>query len=478
VQLVVTPPPLKAPVAAFFLRFGAKWVVAHMSSQTHDFSMLTFRQNRHWIGILQNSLTLRIIATSLLIFVCYFTIGLQLAVVPGVVHWQLGYNAVLAGLAISVQYVATLASRPLAGRMGDSVGAKQTTRSGLLICATSGLVLLVSACLQGDPLASFCVLLLSRLTLGLGESWVATGATIWGIGRAGAASTAQVISWSGIASYGALAVGAPVGVWLENNFGVAAIGVVSVVAALAGFLWAAAIGAISILPGKSLPFRHVLKKVFPYGLSLALGGIGFGTIASFITLYYGSRHWQNAGLSLSFFGVSFVTARLLFANTIKKWGGYRVAIISLAFECAGLLCLWLAAVPATAQAGAALTGFGFSLVFPALGVEAVRHVPAHNRGSALGVYTAFVDLSLGVSGPMAGVIVSVLGYPSIFLVAAAMAGSSMVLLITLYLRRAEPNKTANVLMPTSPRPARSLFQNSIGHATEKEQNKESNHTGW
>src|SRR5207249_5018306 len=400
--------------------------------------MLTFQQNRNR--------TLRIISTSVLIFVCCFTIGLQLAVVPGFVHWQLGYNAVLAGLAISAQYMATLASRPIAGRMGDSVGAKHTTCSGLLVGATSGLVLVVSAYLQGYPWASFCVLLLSRLTLGIGESWVATGATIWGMGRVGAAHTAQVISWSGIASYGALAIGAPVGVWLKNSFGLGAIGLVSVAAALVGFLWATAVGAIPILPGKGLAFRQVLGKVFPYGLSLALGGIGFGTIASFITLYYASRYWQNAGLSLSLFGVSFVAARLLFANTINKWGGYRVAIVSLAFEGSGLILLWLASVPAMAEAGASLAGFGFSLVFPALGVEAVRNIPTRNRDTALGVYTAFVDLSLGISGPMAGVIVFALGYPPIFLFAAAMAGSSIALLITLYRKRAEPSKIAAAIL--------------------------------
>jgi len=185
--------------------------------------------------------------------------------------------------------------------------------------------------------------------------------------------------------------------------------------------------------------------VFPYGLSLALGGMGFGTIASFMTLYYASRHWQHAALSLSLFGVSFVAARLLFANTIDKWGGYRVAMVSLACECSGLILLWLASIPAAAEAGAALTGFGFSLVFPALGVEAERNIPAHDRGAALGVYTAFVDLSLGISGPMAGIIVSALGYPPIFLFAAAMAGSSMALLIALYLKGAEPHNTANVL---------------------------------
>ena len=394
---------------------------------------------------LPNAPTLRIIATSVFIFVCYCTIGLQLAVVPGFVHLHLGYHAVVAGLAISAQYVATLSSRPIAGRMGDAVGAKQTTCSGLLVCAASGLVLVLSAWLKGDPLASLCVLLVSRLSLGFGESWVATGATIWGIGRVGAAYTARVISWSGIASYGALAVGAPVGVWLENSFGLGAIGGVSVVAALTGLLWASAIGAVPILPGKGLAFRQVLAKVFPYGLSLALGGMGFGTIASFMTLYYASRHWQHAALSLSLFGVSFVAARLLFANTIDKWGGYRVAMVSLACECSGLILLWLASAPAAAEAGAALTGFGFSLVFPALGVEAERNIPAHDRGAALGVYTAFVDLSLGISGPMAGIIVSALGYPPIFLFAAAMAGSSMALLIALSLKGAEPHNTANVL---------------------------------
>jgi MFS family permease len=407
--------------------------------------MLTFLQNRRWVGRPQHSLTLRIIATAVLTFVCYFTIGLQLAVAPGFVHWHLGYNAVLAGLAVSAQYVATLSSRPLVGRMGDAIGAKQTTYSGLVVCAASGLVLLLSAGLEGDPLASLCVLLLSRLTLGVGEGLVTTGATLWGIGRVGAASTAQVISWSGIASYGALAVGAPLGVWLANSFGLDAIGGVSVVVILAGLVWASTISAIPTLPGKNLPFRQVLEQVFPYGLGLALGGVGFGTIASFITLYYGSRHWQNAGFSLSLFGVAFVTARLLFANTINRWGGYRVAVVSLAIECVGLTVLGLAPNSATAWAGAALSGFGFSLVFPALGVEALRRVPVYNRGAALGVYTAFVDLSLGISGPLAGIIVHLLGYSPIFLFAAVMAGSSMALLIMLSLKRAAPHSAANAL---------------------------------
>ena len=377
-------------------------------------------------------MTLRIVATSVLILICYFIVGLQMAVVPGFVHWRLGYNPVAAGLAVSVQYVATLLSRPIAGRMGDTVGGKFTTCSGLLISAASGGLFFLSANLSDLPLVSLSLLLLCRLILGVGESCVATGATLWGMGRVGAAYTTQVISWSGIASYGALAAGAPAGLWLENSMGAGAIGLVSVGTAVAGFLWASNIRAIPISPGKELGFRQVFGKVFPHGLSLALAGVGFGTIASFITLYFASRHWQNAGLSLSLFGICFVAARLLFANTINRWGGYRVAIVSLALECLGLVVLWLAPLPPLALAGVALTGFGFALVFPALGTEAVQSFPPQNRGSALGVYTAFVDLSLGISGPMAGVIVSELGYSPIFLFAAVLAGLGLTLSFLLY----------------------------------------------
>lgn len=56
--------------------------------------------------------------------------------------------------------------------------------------------------------------------------------------------------------------------------------------------------------------------------------------------------------SLTVFGTMFIGARLLFANTIKTYGGFRVAIVSFFCECVGLL-LWLAAEPTFALAGAA-----------------------------------------------------------------------------------------------------------------------------
>lgn len=75
-----------------------------------------------------------------------------------------------------------------------------------------------------------------------------------------------------------------------------------------------------------------------------------------------------------------------------------------------MLLLWLAPNPNLALAGAALTGFGFSLVFPALGVEAVNLVPAASRGAAVGAYSLFIDLSLGITGPVAGAVAAGFGF--------------------------------------------------------------------
>ncbi|KVS41285.1 MFS transporter [Burkholderia ubonensis] len=379
------------------------------------------------------AVTLQIVSVVCFTFICYLTIGLPLAVLPGFVHDELGFSAIVAGAAISVQYFATLASRPLAGRFADTLGPKQTVMRGLIGCGVSGVLLLVALLLAHWPAASLVLLVASRLVLGVGESLCGTGAILWGIGRVGIAHNAKVISWNGIATYGALALGAPVGVAIAHVLNPALIGVI--VIAL-GYALARLIAAVPVVHGERMSYASVFTRVLPHGLGLALGSAGFGSIATFVTLYYAARHWPNAALSLTVFGTLFIGARLLFANTIKTYGGFRVAIVSFAFEAAGLLLLWLAPVPHVALVGAALTGFGFALIFPALGVEAVALVPPASRGAALSAYSVFLDLSLGITGPLAGYVAGAFGYPQVFLFAALASAAGVALSTLLYQRQA------------------------------------------
>ncbi|MDY7561113.1 MFS transporter [Pseudomonas sp. 10B1] len=378
------------------------------------------------------AVTLQVVSIVLFTFIGYLNIGIPLAVLPSYVNTDLGFGAVTAGLVISVQYLATLLSRPYAGRIIDNRGSKKAVLYGLAGCGLSGVFMLVSAWLHSAPMLSLICLFIGRLVLGSAESLVGSGSIGWGIGKVGALNTAKVISWNGIASYGALAIGAPLGVVLVQQFGLWSMGFSIILLAALGLKLAWNKEPAPIVHGERLPFMHVLGRVLPHGTGLALGSIGFGTIATFITLYYASHSWPNAVLCLSLFGACFIGARLLFGKFINRLGGFRVAIACLSVETLGLVLLWVAPTPTLALAGAALTGFGFSLVFPALGVEAVNLVPASSRGAAVGAYSLFIDLSLGITGPVAGAIASGFGFASIFLFAALAALTGLILSVYLY----------------------------------------------
>lgn len=350
-------------------------------------------------------------------FVCYLSIGLPLAVLPPFVHFRMGFSAALAGLVISIQYIATLMSRPWAGRISDRVGAKVSVLWGMAACSASGALVVAAAAMHRTPVASLCILILSRLVLGVGESLGSTGSTLWAITSAGSEYTAKVISYNGIATYGAMALGAPLGVVMDQQWGLGSIGLLTILVGAFSLVFAFRKSPVPVAPGEHLPFAHVFGRVAPHGMALAAGGVGYSVLATFVTLFYVSRHWDGAALCLTAFGLAFILARLLFIRTIDWFGGFPVAMICLSVESVGEILLWRAPSPWIALAGAALAGFGFSLVFPALGVEAVKRVTANNRGTALGVYTAFADVSFFLTGPLAGAVIGVYGYSSVFLFA-------------------------------------------------------------
>jgi MFS family permease len=382
--------------------------------------------------------TWRIIGYVYFTFVCYLSIGLPLAVLPPYVHLRMGYSAVLAGLVISVQYIATLASRPWAGRISDRQGAKLSVIWGMGACTVSGAALVAASALYSVHIhwLSFWMLILSRLILGIGESLGSTGATLWGITAAGPENTARVISYNGICTYGAMALGAPLGVVFDQIWGLSSLGILTILVGAISIFLAARKDPVPIMEGEHLPFSHVLGRVAAHGMGLALGGVCYSVLATFITLFYAARHWDGAVLCLTAFGIAFILARLFFIQTINAFGGFPVAMVCLGVESIGLFLLWRSNTPSVALTGAALGGFGFSLVFPAIGVEAVKRVPENNRGAALGVFTAFADVSFFLVGPIAGAIIGWFGYSSVFLFALLSVLGAMGIVIVL--RQTQP----------------------------------------
>ncbi|WP_083265377.1 arabinose transporter [Sinorhizobium alkalisoli] len=362
------------------------------------------------------------------LFCGYLAVGLPLPVIPLFVHDKLGFSTFVVGLVIGIQFLATVLTRGYAGRLTDQHGGKRSALQGAAVSALAGLLYFVAAMPGLSPTVSLAIIIVGRLAAGLGESQFVTGCVSWSIASVGPERAGLSMSWTGIAMFAALAIGAPVGMLLYQSYGLEAAMIACVVAPLLAAAIALRETSYATPAGPRLPFYKVIGQIWREGLGLMLQGVGLSGLTAFASLYFAARHWDNAGLVMTAFGVGFIFVRVVLATLPDRMSGYRVALWSLVIEVIGQAMIWLAPNDVVALAGALVTGLGCALIFPALGVEALKRVLPANRGSAMGAFVAFLDIAYGISGPVAGVIAGQFGYAAVYLFGAgcALAGAALV----------------------------------------------------
>lgn len=387
---------------------------------------------------MKNNVFITLLPVTLAVFIAFLTMGMQLPVLPLHLQQNLGMDTLAIGTVIGAQFIASLLTRSWAGNFADMRGAKRAVLTGLLVVASSGVIYLISLLFIDRPASSVAILLLGRVVLALGESLLATGALGWGLGLVGPANAGKVMAWIGIAIYGAWALGAPLGVAIYHGWHFTGIAMAIIVVPLLPLMFITQVRAVAPTSTKRTPFYKVMGAVWRPGLGLALASVGFGMITAFIALLFAARAWGNASLAFTAFGVAFIAARLFFAHLPDKLGGARVALVCVLIEACGQLLIWGADDATLVYLGAALTGFGYSLAFPAFGVEAVRRAPPHTRSLAMGAYVAFLDIALAVTSPLAGALAAHRGVASVYLAGAIAVALAMLVALSLMARQPQP----------------------------------------
>ncbi len=368
----------------------------------------------------------------LIVILCYLPVGLAFGALPSHVHNSLGFGASIVGWTIGLQSIATVLTRGIAGNITDGTGARRSIFFGFGALALSSCLTLSASLMFFSPSESLALILVGRLVLGLAESLVMAGCLAASIAAVGPKRAGLAMVWVGIALFVGIAAGVPAGEAAYAAFGLMGIGVVSLVAAFLVAILSVFVKHTVNPHAKRKSFLQIVGLIWPYGMALGLSTIGYGAMISFLALFYQSRGWEGAATCIAIFSLVYILTRVLFGSLPDKVGGFKIAIFTLPLEFAGFGLVGFANSPTMVLAGAVLAGIGYSLTFPALGVEMVKTIPPQSRGSAMGGYVAFIDIGLGVTGPIGGALVAKTGFPSLFGLSAVTCIVALIIMIVVH----------------------------------------------
>jgi len=357
---------------------------------------------------------------------CFLAVGAVLPVLPRYVVGPLGGSDLDAGIVTGAFAFAAVIGRPIGGRIADRRGRRVVVVAGLLLAAAAGVLYLV---LPFGVLG----LVLARLVLGWGDGWVFTAGLAWTVDLAPEERRGRSIALYGLAVWGGLSLGPLLGEGLYAAWGYDAVWLFSAASPLAGALVA------RVVPDRRAPVvrdpdaerRPLLPRaaVRP-GFALFLANVGYATLAGFVVLHLEEQGSGGGAAVFTACAVTVVGARLLLAWLPDRVGPRRTAIGCGVAQALGLAMIALAGGLPLAIAGAMVMGAGFSLSFPSLAMLVVDRVEEDERGAAMGGFSSFFDVGVGVGAPAAGAISAVAGYPAAFAVAAGLAAAGAVVAAT------------------------------------------------
>ena len=138
------------------------------------------------------------------------------------------------------------------------------------------------------------------------------------------------------------------------------------------------------------------------GIGISLASVGFAAMASFIVLHLEANGSGHGTTAFTAFAATVVLTRLIGGDLPDRIGPLRCAAGAAALEAAALALIALAEGLPLALAGAIGMGMAFALLYPSLSLVAINSVSESRRGSALGTFTAFFDIGIGLGAVLTG----------------------------------------------------------------------------
>ncbi len=331
-------------------------------------------------------------------------------VLPGLaphIRHDLGGSDQTVGFVIGIFSFVALGSRFFSGPLADRRGRKPALLTGLFSCALAGAAYLLPLGLAGAYLG--------RILQGFGEACLYTGAAAWVVEMAGIHRSAQALGYLSSGIWGGISVGPALGHWLGSFQRAAAM---QVIAASLGFLILTRITE-NYAPELSGVRRQWLpRSLIAPGIAVGFVNVHYPVVAGFLILHL-AQHGNSGRAAFSAYAAMILFSRFFLGGLPDRIHPSKTFYGGLLAMALGLVALATGPRPWVAIAAAAVLGLGFSFPWSSIASTVLRETPERERGSAVGVLSAFYDLFVGVSSFGAGAVANHFGYSAAFYMAAA-----------------------------------------------------------
>ncbi len=346
-------------------------------------------------------------------FLGFLGIGTVLPALGPHVRYDLGGSDQTVGLVIGVFSFVALGARLGSGPLADRRGRKIAFLAGLFSCALAGAAYLFPLGIAGAYLG--------RVFQGLGEACLYTGAATWIVETGGLDRGSQALGYMSSGIWGGISAGPVVGHWLGSFERAAWMQIILALVALA---------IVARVPEEYQPAVHTSghrwnpRWLLQPGLAVGFVNVHYPVIAGFLILHL-AQHGNSGPMAFSAYALLMLLSRFFLGGLPDRIPAAITYYIGLAGMALGLIVLASGPPPVLAVSAAAVLGFGFSFPWSSILATVLRKTPSGERGSTIGVLSAFYDLFVGMGAFAAGAVSSHFGYSWAFVMAvAALAGAA------------------------------------------------------
>ncbi len=355
-----------------------------------------------------------------LVFVAFFSFqAAYFALMPAVPIYftRSGSNESQVGALVSIMGIAALVSRFFVG----AVLTKYSEKKVMLF----GTTLFTLALLAFTVFRPFWPLFVVMAVQGISFASVHTAAFTYAVKTISPAHRGQGLAYFTLATYLAMAMAAPFGIFLVNryNFTVFFLTFASLCVCSLFLSWSAKEGKAAGAPQQSTRPRNAVfiewKVVVP-GISAFLQMFVYGALVAFFPLYALQCGVTNPGLFFTASAVVVVAGRVFGGQILDTCDKEKVIVTLISIMMAAMAILSFSTNLSMFIFVGLLFGTGLAFFMPASMVYALEYAGSPD-GPAVATFNASYDLGMALGPAVMGLVVPLTGYPAMFLILASIS---------------------------------------------------------